>query len=207
MFVRDITTSTKSKPSPRKKQSDVVIPKMQTPVESKRAPEISSRRTKTTTTKPKRKKGLRPSLSDQLKSIGENAGKLTAQLRSRGGMDSQQAILRSPSRDFRVGKLRSRYPSPVEFMEDHVKFSFHHPYERKVINMVMYYTDMALVSVQRLRREFSFKVHKKLEHFGKDYDANDRSHFITIVFNSESDVNRLRKEVMPKIYRVCKSRK
>eukprot|EP00938_MAST-03A_sp_MAST-3A-sp1_P002696 g2696.t1 len=181
---------------------------MQTPVESKRAPEISSRRKKKTTTKPKRKKGIRPSLSDQLKSIGENAGKLTAQLRSRGGMqDSQQAILRSPSRDFRVGKLRSRYPSPVEFMEDHVKFSFHHPYERKVINMIMYYTDMALVCVQRLRREFSFKVHKKLEHFGKDYDANDRTHFITIVFNSEGDVNRLRKEVMPKIYRACKSRK
>ena len=215
MFVHDIRksrTSIKSTTTSQKKQKNVIASKRQHPsssssssVESKRDPKSSSP-TARTRTRTKPKKGIRPSLSDQLKSIGENASKLTSQLRNRAGMmDSQQAILRSPSRDFRVGKLRSRYPSPVEFFEDCLKFTFHHPYERKVINMVMYYSDMALVSVQRLRREFSFKVHKKLEHFGKDYDANDRQHFITILFNSDSDVNRLRKDVLPNIFRICKS--
>jgi len=73
--------------------------------------------------------------------------------------------------------------------------------------MIMYYSDMALVSLKRLRREFSFKVHKTLEHFGKDYEANDRTHLITIVFNSESDIKTIRKDVLPNVHRVCKSKR
>ena len=57
MFVRDITTSTKSKPSPRKKQSDAVI-EMQTPVESVQPRHHREGRRRRFTLKPKRKKGL-----------------------------------------------------------------------------------------------------------------------------------------------------
>lgn len=103
----------------------------------------------------------------------------------------------TPSRRFKVGKLESRFPSPVDFYETQLEFSFHHPYERKVIKMVMYYKDMSDVRVMRTTRTLRFKINRNLAQFGNDYDPKDARDFIAIALNSDVDVAALKNSVLP----------
>ena len=69
-------------------------------------------------------KPVRPSLSEQLASIGASAGSITDEIRKTHKLDdhhgtaSGKPLLRVPARAFTVGKLECRYPSPVQFFAD-----------------------------------------------------------------------------------------
>ena len=69
-------------------------------------------------------KPVRPSLSEQLASIGASAGSITDEIRKTHKLDdhhgtaSGKPLLRVPARAFTVGKLGCRYPSPVQFFAD-----------------------------------------------------------------------------------------
>ena len=41
-------------------------------------------------------------------------------------------------------------------------YQFHHPYERKRIEMIMYYADMAEVRLNESKRQLSFRINKRL---------------------------------------------
>ncbi len=55
---------------------------------------------------------------------------------------------------------RSRFPSPVQFYRDKCVYEFHHPYDRRQITMVMYYTDMAAVVLKGCN--LGFKINHDL---------------------------------------------
>lgn len=68
-----------------------------------------------------RSKSSRPTLSEQLASIADNASSITNDIRKTHGLDQPQdagLLLRVPARKFAVGQLACRYPSPVAFYPD-----------------------------------------------------------------------------------------
>ena len=146
-----------------------------------------------------RKKKGRLSLTEQLRAIGNNAGRIASDLEKKMGIESQRAVMRTSSRFFRVGKLTSKYPSPVHFSDDYCTYSFHHPYQRKIIDMQMNYRDMGAIELNRSKRELRFKIQRKLEQFGSDYDPLCTSHIVAIGFNSDVELNDVRRKVMPLI--------
>ena len=90
--------------------------------------------------------GRRPSLSEQLASIGAKAEALTADIKAKAGMPADGAAGASdaplfvvPSKCLAVGTLNCRYPSPARFFRDRIQYTFHHPFEATEIEMVMYY--------------------------------------------------------------------
>ncbi len=76
-------------------------------------------------------KSQRPSLSEQLATIGSGAAKIGAGISSRFGLEqpSQQPLLRTPAQTFVVGKLTAKHPSPVAFFRDRCTYSFYHPFQ------------------------------------------------------------------------------
>ena len=91
----------------------------------------SSQRSNSTGTR-RKKRQQRPSLSEQLASIGSNAEAITNGLRERHGMERATTILfTTPALLFVVGRLESKAPSPVEFHQHHCSYSFQHPYQTK----------------------------------------------------------------------------
>lgn len=88
----------------------------------------------------------RPSLSEQLASIGAKAEALTADIKAKAGMPadatagaSDAPLFVVPSKCLSVGTLNCRYPSPARFFRDRIQYTFHHPFEATEIEMVMYY--------------------------------------------------------------------
>jgi hypothetical protein len=108
------------------------------------------------------------------------------------GTRSETPILTTPSRSFVVGRLESKFPSPVQFFGDRVEYQFHHPYDRKVVSMVMYYRDMSNAMISDRKRELQFKIMRRLEEFGDDYDYRQHTHVVSIGFGSSADVSSLR---------------
>ncbi len=102
--------------------------------------------TKTTQQRP-RPRPVRPTLSDQLASIGAQADSLTSQIRKTHGLDATTPssfttlgpVCTFPAHAFAVGRLECRFPSPVQFFRDRCEYTFHHPFEAAEIRMVMYY--------------------------------------------------------------------
>ena len=90
--------------------------------------------------------GKRPSLSDQLASIGAKADALTADIKTKAGMSTDGIggsndvpIFVVPSKCLSVGTLNCRFPSPARFFRDRIEYTFHHPFESTEVEMVMFY--------------------------------------------------------------------
>ena len=167
--------------------------------------------TKTTSTQSKlkrrqQKRKQRPSLSEQLASIGSNADKITNGLRERHGLKLAASILfTTPAQLFVVGRLESRAPSPVEFHQNHCAYSFQHPYQTKTrIDMKMQYVHMRNARVRQDRISgnfFEFRIESSLKHYGIDYDPGKREHVIKIKLASGTDATRILKDIVPKTKR------
>eukprot|EP00753_Platysulcus_tardus_P014430 PLAT4365.2.p2 GENE.PLAT4365.2~~PLAT4365.2.p2 ORF type:complete len:202 (+),score=56.20 PLAT4365.2:484-1089(+) len=105
-------------------------------------------------------KRLRPSLAEQLAGITAAAEEVATEIKAlAGGEDGEpEALLTTPSRQFIVGRLESRLPSPVKFFEDRCEYIFNHPYEDKQITMIMLYRDMCEAELLGRRRIFRFRI-------------------------------------------------
>jgi|LauGreSBDMM110SN_4_FD.fasta_scaffold56559_1 hypothetical protein len=153
------------------------------------------------------KKSLRPSLSDQLAAIGSKAEAITADIRAKNGLDSENIpahtgvdpslLFTLPARQFNVGTLQCRYPSPVRFYNDRCEYSFAHPYQSLEIQMIMYYKDMTNASLGN--DNFKFKLAKKLVNFPSDYDPSNLSHVICIQLVSTLASSIIRQRILPLI--------
>ncbi|CAM9158434.1 unnamed protein product [Ectocarpus sp. 12 AP-2014] len=145
---------------------------------------------------------VRPTLSEQLASIGKAAEDITAGIRKSHGLKPLEgAILTTPSESFLVGKLRCKYPSPVAFFNHKCVYTFHHPFEATRITMEMFFRDMRSAALDSPRRELRFKIDHPLCHYTKDYYHNDPSHFVLIQFSSGLDAERVLEKIMPLIRR------
>lgn len=152
-------------------------------------------------------KNVRPSLSEQLAAIGDKADALTKTIRENAGMkpvsDVDRPLFTTPSTNFNVGRLACRFPSPVHFYTSRVEYTFHHPYEATEIAMVMYYQDMSQVvlsdSSSSSPFRLSFRVPRRLIHFGDDYDPSKSDSVVTIDLPTGLAVNQIRRQVLPLI--------
>ena len=140
----------------------------------------------------KKKRSVRPSLSEQLANIGAKASEVTKNLRQKHNLDSDSSgkpLYTAPSLKFVVGRLESKIPSPVEFFHDHVAYAFNHPYQNNQILMKMYYVHMSQKYFKKSMNAyvFEFKISSPLKHYGIDYDPGKYDHKVKIVFASEKD--------------------
>ena len=105
-----------------KEKKEVVVPTK---------PEVNEARQGTW--KARRGMSRRPSLSDQLASIGLGASQITASIKRNAGMEIEQLnlertdkpLLSTPSKSFKVGRLTCKFPSPVQFYKDRCCYTFH----------------------------------------------------------------------------------
>ncbi|GMI12062.1 hypothetical protein TrVE_jg1772 [Triparma verrucosa] len=152
-------------------------------------------------------KPKRPSLSEQLASIGAQASNLTASIKQNAGMEADQSqftndeppLLTSPSKSFKVGSLECKYPSPVLFYKDRCVYTYHHPFQPKEILMVMRYADMSQPQLTKPASRignvrFRFKVMRDFEQFKGVYGPGD---WIEISFNTTSDYDNVKELVLP----------
>ncbi|CAN0118601.1 unnamed protein product [Pylaiella littoralis] len=143
---------------------------------------------------------VRPTLSEQLASIGKAAEDITAGIRQSYGLKPLEgAIITTPSESFLVGKLRCKYPSPVHFFDHKCVYTFHHPFEATRITMEMFFRDMRRATLDLTRRQLRFKIDHALCHYGGDYSHDDPSHFVVILFSSGLDAARVAQEIIPLI--------
>ncbi|RLN59125.1 hypothetical protein BBJ29_004147 [Phytophthora kernoviae] len=163
--------------------------------------------------RPLRSPSLRPSLSDQLKSISQGAQAITAQLASTYNLavrvnapaisssssHGQPAQLTNDKHAFQattiglnVGKLECRFPCPVTFSADRCTYLFQHPFEAKEIQMIMYYHDMLHASVNMADHSFRFHLSRVLEQFGSDYNPSNAQHWIRIVLATTSEAKKVK---------------
>jgi hypothetical protein len=141
----------------------------------------------------------RPCLSDQLKNIGSEASAITNQLRVAYQLEDQEKkklsgleLFQMTTNKMVVGRLESKLPCPVTFYQDHCRYLFQHPFERKEIQMVMYYKDMQQVQLSVQEKSLRFRIDHALEHFGQDYQAKNLQHGIKICFVSEQDTVKIK---------------
>ncbi|KAL4166352.1 hypothetical protein KRP22_013614 [Phytophthora ramorum] len=156
---------------------------------------------------------LRPSLSEQLKSISQGAQAITAQLAttySLPGRTNAPALSSSSSRTqpdqlthdknafqattigLSVGKLECRFPCPATFASDRCTYLFQHPFEAKEVLMIMYYRDMLHASVKMADHSFRFRLSRVLEQFGDDYKPANAQHWIRIVLATASEAQKVK---------------
>jgi hypothetical protein len=149
---------------------------------------------------------MRPSLSEQLSAIADKASEVTADIRTKAGMDKEnnnrfgeQPLLTSPAKNFTVGHLQCRYPAPVEFFSDRFEYKFHHPFQNTEIQLTIYYRDMnnASLTASPSPGKLIFRVPRHLVHFSADYDP--AKHYVVLFLSSSADLQFIRKNIMPKI--------
>ena len=148
----------------------------------------------------KRRSFQRPSLSDQLASIGNNASKITSEIQTKHGLsvkEDTRPLLAVPSTQLVVGKLQAKHPSPVRFMPDRVIYHFMHPFQSKEISMEMFYRDMCDASLDDAKRIFSFRIPRELHHFGDDYNPDNYQHRICIGLGSSLDCDQVKTKILP----------
>eukprot|EP01041_Mallomonas_annulata_P013739 gene13739-29215_t len=161
----------------------------------------------------KSRTNIRPSLSEQLASIGANADALKASIRHNAGMETRinsfdTVLFSSPSTSFQVGKLTCRYPSPVQFYRSRCEYTFHHPYQSTEIRMVMYYQDMnQLTCTDNKPYRISFRVARHLVHFSDDYDPSRADSFVSIDFPTVLAVSQFRQVIMPLLNNISRVRR
>ncbi|ETI54280.1 hypothetical protein F441_19647 [Phytophthora nicotianae CJ01A1] len=141
---------------------------------------------------------LRPSLSEQLKTISQGAQAITAQLASTYKLSNAPAQLsrddsfQTPTVSLSVGKLECRFPCPATFSSDRCTYLFQHPYEAKEVLMIMYYRDMLHASVNTTDKSFRFRLSRVLEQFGDDYNPINAQHWIRIVLATSSEAHKVK---------------
>jgi len=151
---------------------------------------------------PKRKmikpKWTRPSLSEQLAKIGNEASSITKSLTEKYPdlTPKNKPLFQLPALNFIVGKLQSRFPSPVQFFQNRCEYIFHHPFENKQITMVMYFSDMSQVALSKSKCYFQFKISRDLFHYGKDYDFRNSAHFVRIDLHSQHDATQIQQVLL-----------
>ena len=157
----------------------------------------------------------RPSLSEQLASIGANIDSVTENMkkgraylqsgnndvvirsRNTSASTDPSTLFSAPTRSFGVGNLISKYPTPVTFYKNRCEYEFYHPYENTVILMIMYYADLKNLSIQGYK--IRFKVPRKLALFLADFDPNNPFHLIVIELASELSMDQFQQKVKPLI--------
>lgn len=152
----------------------------------------------------RRKKFERPSLSAQLEKIGKDASEITQQLTKTFGASAgvvqttapanATLLFQVPASSFIVGKLASKFPSPVQFYTNRCEYQFHHPYQAAQIHMVMYYRDMDETTLDLSKWILRFRIPHKLFHYGSDYDYRDARHAVEVVLSSEHDARQVARE-------------
>ncbi|KAE8880425.1 hypothetical protein PF005_g21635 [Phytophthora fragariae] len=155
---------------------------------------------------------LRPSLSEQLKSISQGAQAITAQLATTynlSGRTNAPALASSSSHahadlphdklafqattiGLTVGKLECRFPCPATFASDRCTYLFQHPFETKEVFMVMYYRDMLHASVNMADHSFRFRLSRVLKQFGDDYNPKNAQHWIRIILATASEAKKVK---------------
>lgn len=152
--------------------------------------------------KQKRTPSQRPSLSEQLSKIGDNAQDITNDIRKVHNLSQSQSnqdkpLFIIPAKSFIVGNLSCRYPSPISFYNNKLIYDFNHPYENKQIKMIMYYKDFIhSININNKNNNMKFKIMKPLEQFGEnDYDFNNRSHFIQVSLASGTNLAQVQKVI------------
>jgi hypothetical protein len=65
------------------------------------------------------------------------------------GPNDQPPLLTAPSKSFTVGTCRCAFPSPVVFYSDRCQYTFHHPFAKTEVAMVMYFRDMRSVILNK----------------------------------------------------------
>ncbi len=73
-------------------------------------------------------------------------------------------LLTMPAKNFTVGNLSCKFPSPVKFYTDRLEYVYMHPYNQSEILMLMYYKDLTNINMNNSGK-FSFRVPKKLNLF------------------------------------------
>ena len=156
------TTTIKQPQQIQKRSADETVTSSSSPHTSRKtmsscstSTSISISKSSSTTCRPPRL--VRPSLSEQLASIGAQADSLTSQIRKTHGLDTSATtpsatttttpVCTFPANSFAVGRLECRFPSPVQFFRDRCEYTFHHPFEKAEIRMVMYYKGGATSTV------------------------------------------------------------
>ena len=151
----------------------------------------------------KGKRRDRPSLRQQLAAIGAKAQSITRSIRKAHGLqDCSTVLFRTPAVGFVVGRLESKLPSPVEFHHNRCVYSFHHPFQRKTIEMTMFYAHMANAGLRHssvFGHCLEFKILAPLKQYGIDYDPGKREHLVRIIFASSSDAKKVKEEIIPRI--------
>ncbi|KAG6586610.1 uncharacterized protein IUM83_16221 [Phytophthora cinnamomi] len=155
---------------------------------------------------------LRPSLSEQLKTISQGAQAITAQLATTynlPGRSNAPALASSGAYAhadvthdklafqattimLTVGKLDCRFPCPATFASDRCTYLFQHPFETKEVFMIMYYRDMLHASVNMTDFSFRFRLSRVLEQFGDDYNPKNAQHWIRIVLATASEAKKVK---------------
>jgi len=76
---------------------------------------------------------------------------------------------------------------------------FHHPFEPKEINMIMFYNDLRNVTLGKSSRKLKFKIGHPLSEFSakNDYDHTNPNHFVSIELGSGLDITIVEKTIMP----------
>ena len=183
--------------TPKPVEEPTVVEPEPAPVK-KKAPKIKSLRKPKPLRRAPRK--TRPSLSEQLASIGAGAANVTADLRKKHNLvpSEGEPLFTSPSLKFVVGRLESKLPSPVNFFHDHCGYVFNHPYQSKQIKMKMYYSDMQKVNVRESMGNyiFEFKIAHALKHYGIDYDPGKYDHMVRIYLASQKDAKTIKEKIL-----------
>mmetsp|Transcript_3198 Transcript_3198/g.9757 ORF Transcript_3198/g.9757 Transcript_3198/m.9757 type:complete len:254 (+) Transcript_3198:3-764(+) len=156
---------------------------------------------------PRRPSFQRPSLASQLAKICDQANDVTSSLVSSFGIDKASGLLlQIPANSFVVGKLASRFPSPVEFFSDRCEYTFYHPFQSTMIRMVMYYADMVSPVLCLGHRTLDFRIARDLLHYGSDYNPRDATHSVSVEFSSEQGVRSIGEILRPLLHTLRISR-
>lgn len=177
---------------------------------------ISIRKPGAQSFQPPPKTPSRPSLSDQLKTISQNAQGITSQLRTTYRLAQPESSLNTTYRQssglgpaaatayagyllqattiqLTVGRLNCRFPCPVHLATDHCSYIFQHPFEAIEVHMMIYYRDMRQLQFSTAERSLKFRIDRELDKFNDDYQPGNPQHLLKIVFATPTEFQRVKK--------------
>jgi len=179
-----------------------------TPVPYQTYNQVKAELSSTSSFKPKSSRpNQRPSLSEQLASIGQNASDITASIKKKAGITDNDmkssALYSCPAKSFAVGNLQARMcTSLVYFYPNRCEYVFHHPYQTATeIHMTMFYADYHDVKLANNKLKFHVAANLHQCFTSSDYNPANSNHFISIEFASSLSMNEVKKKVLPLIKR------
>lgn len=152
------------------------------------------------------KQPTRPSLSDQLAAIADTASQITAGIKASSSgqhafagerCDMETALTSFPVRSFSIGTLTCRSPNTAIFYHDRMEYSFSHPFQPALIQLVLYYRDLdaVLLLASPSPGRLQFRVPRRLVHFATDYDPT--RHNIVVQFSSSMSFSSVKACIIP----------